>query len=262
MIPIKLFTQGVLSRSVRDTASYFHHAEQIFKNPNLPEIGLVDKPGKKRLRIGMFIKLSEDAGIDAEVENTVINTSALCQELGHSVEPIPNPFDQNVFDDFVIYWCMLAFYTKYFDKYLLGLKLDRDKFEPFTNSLCRHFMKKGITLPFVISRLKRMAREYDNAFAKYDVILSPTVGTPAPKLGYLDSNKGLHEQYDRLKEFVPYCCFQNISGGPAISLPLGFSQNKGLPIGIQFAAPVGQDKRLLELAFELEQAAPWRSLAN
>jgi amidase len=62
-----------------------------------------------------------------------------------------------------------------------------------------------------------------------------------------------------LKWFIPFTPTQNVSGGPAISLPLGRSQG-GLPLGVQFASPMGDERTLLELALEIEAAAPWPSL--
>jgi amidase len=64
---------------------------------------------------------------------------------------------------------------------------------------------------------------------------------------------------ERLKWFIPFTQTQNVSGGPAISLPLGQSQD-GLPLGVQFASRIGDERTLLELAFEIEAAAPWPSL--
>lgn len=261
LIPIKLFTQGVLSRSVRDTAHYYSHAEKYYQNPELPKIGLVDKPGTKRLKVGVFTCLGIGTGIgtacDEEVANTVFRTASLCEQLGHHVDNISSPFDSRVFDDFALYWCMLAFYTKYLSKTLLGVQIDKKKLEPFTQSLCRHFLKKGIGLPLVIRRLNMLTRCYEQAFSKYDILLTPTMGTKPPEIGCLGPDKPLDSVYDMLKQSVPFTCFQNISGAPAISLPLGFSSQQGLPIGVQFAAAFGQERQLLELAMELEEATPW-----
>jgi len=66
---------------------------------------------------------------------------------------------------------------------------------------------------------------------------------------------------ERLKWFIPFTQTQNVSGGPAISLPLGQSA-EGLPLGVQFASPTGDERTLLQLAIEIEAAAPWRSLVQ
>jgi len=62
-----------------------------------------------------------------------------------------------------------------------------------------------------------------------------------------------------MTEFAPFAALQNITGEPAISLPLGTGDN-GLPIGMQFSAGYGEDKTLLELAYELEEAKAWKHI--
>jgi len=73
--------------------------------------------------------------------------------------------------------------------------------------------------------------------------------------GTIDGGKGM-EVFQTLSEYVGYTPLQNVAGAPAMSVPLGMSSG-GLPIGIHFSAAKGQEKRLLELAYELEQAQPW-----
>jgi amidase len=66
---------------------------------------------------------------------------------------------------------------------------------------------------------------------------------------------------ERLQEFLPFTAPQNVSGSPALSLPAGMSAN-GLPLGVQLAAAHGNERVLLELAYELEAAAPWPTLGD
>ncbi len=110
--------------------------------------------------------------------------------------------------------------------------------------------------PFTIGRLKKFSNQYKNIFSDYDILLSPTIPHAPPKIGYIGPEVSFETHFERLREYVSFTPLQNIAGAPAISLPMGFSRN-GLPIGIQFAAAYGQEKRLLELAFELEEARPW-----
>jgi amidase len=91
--------------------------------------------------------------------------------------------------------------------------------------------------------------------------MNPTVAMPPPEHGYIGPDIPFETALERLKWFIPFTPTQNISGGPAISLPLGRSDD-GLPLGVQLAAPFGDDRTLLELAFELEAAAPWPLFAS
>ncbi len=75
-------------------------------------------------------------------------------------------------------------------------------------------------------------------------------------IGYLGPQVDPHEHLVRLLRYASFTALQNISGSPAISLPLATSA-QGLPIGVQFAADTGREQLLLDLAASLEQAKPW-----
>ena len=79
---------------------------------------------------------------------------------------------------------------------------------------------------------------------------------PHRRSAILGTDVSFETHFERVRQYVAFTPFQNTAGAPAMSLPMGFSRN-GLPIGIQFAAACGQERRLLELAFELEEAQPW-----
>ena len=83
--------------------------------------------------------------------------------------------------------------------------------------------------------------------------MNPTLAMPPPELGFIGPDVPFDTALERLKWFVPFTPVQNISGNPAISLPLAWSES-GLPIGIQFESAMGTERTLLELALELEDA--------
>ncbi len=260
MVPIKLFTQGVLTRTVRDSAVFYEEAEKIFKNPALPEIGKVSATPSKPLNITYMSNLPGRANnVDADVSAALLQTANLCRELGHNVTPIDNPFPKKLFNDFAIYWAMLAFFAKFHSKKLFLIEIDKKKVEPFTTSLTRFFMARSVTLPAVIRRLRKFTMLYEQLMGQYDIILSPTTCHTAPKIGYLSPELPFPELYSRLEQFVPFTCYQNISGAPGISLPLHKDQ-QGLPIGMHFGGKYGLDSELLALAYQLEEANPFTTL--
>lgn len=260
MVPIKLFTQGVLTRTVRDTAVFYEEAEKIFKNPDLPEIGKVPNIPSKSLKIAYMSNLPGcKSNVDPCVSEALLQTAGLCQELGHHVIPINNPFPEKLFNDFAIYWAMLAFFAKFHSKKLFLIEIDKKKVEPFTTSLTRFFMTRSVTLPAVIRRLRKFTMLYKQLMGQYDIILSPTTCHAAPKIGYLSPELPFTELYSRLEQFVPFTCYQNISGAPGISLPLHKDQ-QGLPIGMHFGGKYGLDSELLALAYQLEEANPFTTL--
>ena len=91
---------------------------------------------------------------------------------------------------------------------------------------------------------------------KYDVVLSPVLARVTPELGHLSPAVPFDKLLPRLQEYVGYTPLANAAGNTAISLPMGRS-NRGDPIGLQLSAPTGDERLLLELAYELEGAKPW-----
>ncbi|MFT3709669.1 MAG: amidase family protein [Archangium sp.] len=105
-------------------------------------------------------------------------------------------------------------------------------------------------------RLMTRQNSFLDIFKKYDVMLSPTLGVPPPELGHLTPSQNFESKLARLRAFVPFTPTYNVTGAPAISLPLA-KTSSGLPLGVMFGAARGNEKTLLELALQLEAAKPW-----
>lgn len=103
----------------------------------------------------------------------------------------------------------------------------------------------------------QFTRLYKKILEEYDVLLSPALGHEPLEIGYMGPDVPFETALERLEKFVPFTPPQNVTGTPAISLPSGHQTSNGLPVAIQFAAGLGRDKTLLELAFEIEEARPW-----
>ncbi len=88
----------------------------------------------------------------------------------------------------------------------------------------------------------------------FDLLITPTLASPPPKLGWLSGPEGGH----RVQQILQYTAQFNISGQPAISLPLHMSAD-GLPVGVQFVAAPFREDMLVRVASQLEQVAPWSS---
>jgi amidase len=89
----------------------------------------------------------------------------------------------------------------------------------------------------------------------FDLLVTPTVGAPPPELGWF-TGAGSEEEGKRISSFIPYTAQFNVTGQPAISLPLHVTDG-GLPVGVQLVAPYGREDLLVRVAAALEQAAPW-----
>jgi amidase len=253
-MPIRLVANGVVTRSVRDTAAFYREAELIWRPAKLPAIGDVTRPGKQRLRIAVITRsLLRDCS--TEVRDLTLKTAALLEELGHRVDhvdkpPVPSSFAA----DFLLYWGLLALGQVQMSGRAAGF--ERTRLDNLTLGLDRLARRNLHRLPLALIRL-RAAHRHTARFARtYDAVLTPTLAGETPPIGYLDPTADYQQIVDRLEDWVAYTPLQNVTGEPSISLPLAQSAN-GLPVGMMLSAAVGQEARLLELAYELEEARPW-----
>ncbi len=258
-LPINIVSQGMLSRSVRDTATFLHASEQRYRNKSLPAVGSITHPGKKPLKIGMFVDRPDGSEAAPDCVAAVQKAASLCEALGHQIIPIKSPFQQQMADDFIDLWSYGAFLIYWFGKRAVDRQFNRHNLENWTRGLVKSCTKRLHRLPFAIKRLRAQQTTYQQLFDRFDVLLSPTTGTVAPRTGALSPLAEFEEIYHRIRDFACFTPPQNITGAPAISLPIATS-SRGLPVGVQFAAAVGDEKTLLELAFALEEANPLQQL--
>jgi len=259
-MPLHLVANGVVSRSVRDTAAFFREAELVYRNPRLPAIGDITHAGTQRLRIAMCTKsILREAS--PEVRELTLKSAALLEELGHRVTEIDNPVPARFKDDFLVYWSFLAFAVVRGGRRMFGPSFDRTRLDSLTLGLDRSAARTLHKLPLAIARLRASRRITARLAGTYDAVLMPTLAEVTPRIGHLDPTAGYEQVMDRLIDWVGFTPLQNATGDPAISLPLGESAN-GLPVGMMLSTVVGQEGRLIELAYELEDARPWARIQS
>jgi amidase len=254
-MPVNIVTNGVLTRSVRDTAAFYREAERIWRNPKLAPIGDVTHPGRRRLKIAVLTR-SVLRECSPQLRELTLKSAGLLEELGHRVEhldepPVPASFP----DDFVLYWGFLALAIVRTGRRAFGASFDRTRLDALTLGLDRHSGRNLHRLPLAVTRLRRLRRRTAQFFATYDAVLMPTLADETPPVGYL-APTDYQQVIDRLIDWVAFTPLQNVTGEPAISLPLGQSA-AGMPVGMMLSADVGAEALLLELAYELEEARPW-----
>lgn len=256
-LPINMVSEGVVTRSVRDTAVFHAALERHWRNPALPPLGLVEGPARRRLRVAMIMESVTDAVVDVPTKAAVERTATLLEEQGHTVEPVPIPVEARFGDDFLTYWGMLAFLAGTLGRLTMDRSLDTTRLDGLTDGLRREFTSGGWRrTPGALHRLKRAALTYARVFDRHDVVLCPVVAGVTPPLGQLSPNVPFEDLVERLRRHVAFTPLQNITGTPAISLPMGLTE-EGLPIGVQLASAYGDERTLLELGYALEEQAPW-----
>ena len=255
-LPVNLVAQGVVTRTVRDTAYYLAEAERMYRSEALPPIGMVVRPENRRLRIGLFVDAVGGIPVDPRVRDAVREAGLTLQALGHQVDEITPPVDEDFGRDFLRYWALISFFLQKAGGRLLGTDFDSSRTELLTQELSRMARQQAVRIPGSLRRLVRASREPEPVYATYDALLSPVLSTPPPLIGELGPQVPPREHIVRLRRFASFTAWQNVTGSPAMSLPLARTVD-GLPIGVQVAAPLGEERRLLSLAYELEAAMPW-----
>ena len=259
--PIDLSVRFVHTRSVRDSATALYHMQKIDRSGKLPKIPIQITSNRKRLRIALLTSNMLGKEADPDVRNSIEDTAALCEELGHQIEIIEPFIDGERFiDSFITMWAHGA---------RTVIRLAEENFgrtetvlnqllEPWTLGLGKWFdrLPEG-QVEKAVGRLKEDTLKTNEIFNTYDMILSPVVQTTAPKNGLMAPDIPYDELLERSVNFITFTPLANVTGDPAMSLPLGLSPN-GLPIGSHFHSSIGTEQQLLELALQLEKASPWK----
>jgi amidase len=206
---------------------------------------------------------TSSVGADAtpEVAELTAKTGALLEELGHQVERIASPAPENLREDFLLYWSLLALGIMVSGRRQNGRSWDPAQLDNLTRGLARHARRNLVRVPGAIRRLRRAKALSDAVYASYDVALTPTLAAETPRIGHLDPTQDYETIMDHLLEWVSFTPWQNVTGEPAISLPLA-TTSAGLPQGMMFGAATGREATLLELAYELEEAQPWARIQD
>jgi amidase len=257
-LPVDIVSNGVLTRTVRDTAHFMAGTQQFRPAAGMKPLGLVEGPSERRLRIGLILDSVTGNPTDEQGRGAVLATVDRLTALGHDVTEVPIPGDAVAFmGAFKHYWALLGFSTQHFGKRVMhSPDFDKRATDQLTQGLARTFLRNAWRTPGAIRVLKQSEQSYRDAFADIDVIVSPTLGYVTPRLGHLNASAGFDVHFERLIQYAAFTPLNNACGGPAISLPLAQTDD-GRPIGVHFSAVHGDEQTLLELAYELEADTPF-----
>jgi amidase len=254
---MSISVNGCVSRSVRDTAAWLAVTEQSGEGAAFAPAGMVEGPNTQRLRIIVSIPDARGREPDPEVRAAIEAAAEVCRGLGHDVREGRPTFDGEAFSrDFILLWAASAAeVVQMVQANAGGAPLDQ-LLEPLTLDLAAHYQAAGpAALEAAIIRLHQVEAHYAAVFADVDVMLTPVLAKPPLPLGEIAPTLGM-AGFSKVLDYVGYTPLQNVAGAPAMSVPLAWSA-AGLPIGAHFSSAKGQERRLLELAYELEQAQPW-----
>jgi amidase len=262
-----LIHEHAVTRSVRDCAALLDATAGPAvgdpywapppERPFLLELGR--SPGK--LRIAYTRKGGGEVSIHADCEKAVQDAARLCASLGHEVEEAaPNLPEQMISQSFMVLWSAGCAFVIDGLSFITGKTPNPDEFEPLTWALYSLGKKQNASAYLLaLALLQRFSREAAGFFQRYDVFLTPTLSEPPLPLRSFDSPPDNPLQGLRIAEkFVPFTPLCNITGQPAMSIPLYWNA-QGLPVGVHFAGRFGDEATLFRLAAQLEEACPWRN---
>lgn len=255
--PIGLAAGGTLSRTVRDGAALLDVlAGRTVGDPYWapPPTGTFleacDRP-PGRLRVARFTDpLIADAEVHPECRTAVEEAAQVLTSLGHEVEEVPAPLSPDAVPHFETCWSVLTALTPV-------PQGREEEIRPLTRWLAdQGHQVSGPEFGQAIGSMRRHAAAALAALAPYDLVLTPTLAQPPRPVGALRDDADPAADFAAQKAFTPWTSAWNVTGMPAVSLPLHQTQD-GLPVGVMLAARPAEEELLLAASTQLERVAPW-----
>jgi amidase len=257
--PVGLGIAGPLTRTVRDAAAMLdamagHAVGDPTWAPELPAgedyLSWCDRdPG--RLRIARFsTPVIASATVHEECRRAYDDAGRLLASLGHELVDIEVPIPPTAVPVFETCWSVLSALSPVPDE-------ARPQLRPLTRWLTdRGRAVSGPDFALAVGELHRIAADALELLAPYDAVLTPTLAQPPLPIGAIRDDDDPARDFENQKDFTPWTSAWNLTGMPAVSLPLHVTGD-GLPVGVMLAARPAEEHLLLALAAQVEAAAPW-----
>ena len=252
---VGLGTTGPLARTTADAAAYLdvvcgYEWGDPFPAPP-PDRPFAEEVGSDpgRLRVGLTTVPPVDTDVDGDCRAAAHAAAELLASLGHEVEEVaPDWGADGLMGDFRVIWQPAPTLFPVDDTSVLS-------------PLNRAYLEGALEAPSsayvaALTRLQLRARKLVAFWAEHDLLLTPTLALPPVPVGWDTEPDDPWEQFDRAVRFTPFTAAFNVTGQPAVSLPLHWTDD-GLPIGVQLVGPPLGDALLLRIAAQLEAAQPW-----
>ena len=260
-----LATEGALTRTVADTAlaldvlAGYEPGDLHWPAPPSATFAAAARSEPAALTVAYTTAAPNGSAVAPECVEAVHAAARLLESLGHHVEEAAPEPDERFIEEFLVVWTAGVENGASGALSLRGAELDLDRVEPLTREMIGAARSLStLDLLRAIEHLRRSARRLVLFWSGYDVLLTPTLAQPPLAIGALAPPPGEAAlgMLLRSADFVPFTPLWNVTGQPAISLPMHVSP-EGLPIGVQLVGPPAGEELLIALSAQLEQAAPW-----
>jgi amidase len=260
-----LVQDGVLTRTVADSAELldvlagYETGDAGWAPPPSAPFAVAAGREPGRLRIGFTTDAAIPATLDPLSERAVRDAAELLASLGHEVEEVDAPWaGQNLLRVFTLVFGTPVAMGVYFGGQVTGREPSPELVEPLTWTIWNG-IRERTALDYLLARtqLSAVSRAIVALWSDFDVVMTPALAQRPVRIGEIDAcSDDPWEDFRRSGEFTPYTAVFNVTGQPAISLPL-FHGEDGLPLGVQLAGRPADEATLLSLAAQLEAARPW-----
>jgi amidase len=257
-----LAVHGTLARSVADAAALL----DVLAHPWPGDVALLPPPRTSfldatradtgRLRVGLLLEpvIAADAVVHPACREAALAAAALLSDLGHDVRGVPPPFPADRWDSFAAVWAALAA--------SVPVPPEREhQLRPLTAWL-REQGTRTTAADYLraTAEIQGVAREVAHAWSEVDVVLSPTLADLPLPVGALRDDDDPAADFAAQTRFTPWTSVWNLTGRPAVSLPLHWHEEQGvlLPVGVMLGGRFGAEETLLALAARMEAARPWQ----
>jgi len=259
------------SRTVRDTATLLDAVAgpstgdpYVIAPPPKPYIDYLEEP-PGQLKIAFMTAAWSGVEIAPVMKDAVEHAARACESFGHQVSETMPPLDNEAFMDAThVYWIANLYHWIAETEKVVGRRAGPDTLEATTRACYEAGQRvTAYELLSALSTGNQITRRLAEFFVDYDVLVTPTIASPALAIGAINANDAsvtAREWTEAQFAFAPFTPQWNMTGQPAISLPLHRTTD-GLPAGVQFVARFGEEHTLLMLAAQLEEALPWPRVA-
>ncbi len=260
-----LVQDGVLTRTVAETAELldvlggYEVGDATWAPPPAEAFAAAVKREPGRLRIGYTTTAAIEAPLDPACEQAVLDAAQLLTELGHEVEEVAASWgEQDLLQVFTMVFGTPVAMGIFFGGIVSGREPSAELVEPLSWTFWEG-IRERTALDYLLARtqLTGISRGIIALWESYDVVMTPGLAARPVRIGEIDAcSDDPWEDFRRSGLFTPYTAIFNVTGQPAISVPL-FHGDDGLPTSIQLAGRPADEATLLSLTAQLEAARPW-----
>jgi amidase len=255
--------EHVLTRSVRDSAVVLDatagslpgdlHQAPLPVRPWAEDVGR--DPGS--LRVGLVTDPPNGSPVADECLAAAADAARLLESLGHQVEVADGRALISETGPLAMGTVIAAGLARDIVEWEERLGVPVDQLEPMSEAMVEGGRSiTAVQLINATNELARWSRQIAVATAPFDLVLTPTLATVPPKLGILSGDTPMADQMGALAAMTAFVLPFDVSGQPAVSLPLWVT-DAGLPVGIQLVAAYGREDLLFQVASQLESTRPW-----